>query len=173
MMHKVTAKSFLLGLICALVISGCAKPITTDDMTSVSKPSSDMAISALQPNITKPPSSDVQTVQSTAVQAVYFAYDQSTLSEQARDTLTANAAILLTVPDVKARIEGHCDNRGSDEYNLALGERRAQSVRTYLVSLGIAPERLETISYGEEMLINNGSTEMALAKNRRAEFTFE
>ncbi len=172
-MSKLSAKPILLALIGALVISGCAKPHATDDMESVPKPSSDIA-SASQTTSAEPAATDIQPVQPADIQVVldqvYFTYDQSTLSEQARDTLATNAALLLTAPKLKVSIEGHCDNRGSDEYNLALGERRAQSVRAYLESLGIAPERLVTISYGEEMPIETAYTEMAWAKNRRAEF---
>lgn len=173
-MHKVTAKNILLALVVALFVSGCAKPKAADDMAAVSKPPSETAISTPQPTPAQPPSADVQPVQTAAAPAaldqVYFAYDQSMLSDQAREILAANAAILQTVPDVKVSVEGHCDDRGSDEYNLALGERRAQTVRSYLVSLGISPERLLTISYGEERPSVAGNTEMAWAKNRRAEF---
>ncbi len=174
MMHKVNVKNMLLALIVALLVSGCAKAKTTDDVTSVSKPSQEMATTTQPPTPAVPPSSVAKPVQPAAPQAVleqiYFAYDQSTLSDQARETLAANAAILQTAPDQKVSIEGHCDDRGSDEYNLALGERRAQTVRSYLVSLGISPERLATISYGEERPSVDGNTEMAWAKNRRAEF---
>ena len=172
-MNKTTAKSMLLTLIGALIVSGCANPNAKDDMASVSTPSSDMASSAPQSNLNVP-ATDEQSVKTPVVQAVldhvYFAYDQSTLSDQARNTLATNAAVLQSLPELTIRIEGHCDDRGSDEYNLALGERRAQSVRTYLESLGIAPERLATISYGEEMPIAKENNEMAWAKNRRAEF---
>lgn len=174
MMQKITLKSILLTLIAALVVSGCAKPHATDDSTSIAKPPSDMAIAAPQPTLAEPPSSDMSSAQVAAAQVVleqvYFDYDQSTLSDQARATLATNATILQIAPALKVSIEGHCDDRGSDEYNLALGERRAQTVRAYLVSLGIAPERLVTISYGEEMPVEKGATEMAWAKNRRAEF---
>jgi peptidoglycan-associated lipoprotein len=73
-------------------------------------------------------------------------------------------------PEVNVTIEGHCDERGSDEYNLALGERRAKAVKSYLAALGIAPDRLSTISYGEEMPATVGRDESAWSKNRRAEF---
>jgi peptidoglycan-associated lipoprotein len=104
------------------------------------------------------------------LQRVHFDFDQYTLSSEARQTLADNAAILKARPQVRVLIEGHCDERGSDEYNLALGERRARATRDYLVSLGIAPERLSTISYGEEQPLEKGSSEAAWAKNRRAEF---
>jgi peptidoglycan-associated lipoprotein len=104
------------------------------------------------------------------LERVYFAYNQFLLEDQARATLEQNAAYLRKNPGVKAVIEGHCDERGSDEYNLALGERRAMAARNYLVSLGIAAERLAIISYGEEQPLVAGGGEEAWAKNRRAEF---
>ncbi|WP_305046779.1 peptidoglycan-associated lipoprotein Pal [Geoalkalibacter sp.] len=105
-----------------------------------------------------------------ALERVHFEYDSYTLSQRAQETLTRNAAYLRANPDVKVLIEGHTDERGSDEYNLALGERRAQAVRNYLVTLGIAAERLSVISYGEELPLDPASNEDAWAKNRRAEF---
>jgi peptidoglycan-associated lipoprotein len=105
------------------------------------------------------------------LERIHFAFDRFTLSAAARDTLAANAAYLQTNPGVKVDIEGHCDERGSDEYNLALGQRRAQAARDYLVSLGVPPERLETVSYGEEKPLDSAGGEKAWAENRRAEFT--
>ena len=81
---------------------------------------------------------------------VYFNYDESSLSDDARQQLTRTAALLETVPQLQVTIEGHSDSRGTNEYNLALGQRRADTVRDYLASLGVAPARLRTISYGEE-----------------------
>jgi peptidoglycan-associated lipoprotein len=104
------------------------------------------------------------------LERVYFAYNEFTLDEQARVTLEQNAVFLRKNPALKLVVEGHCDERGSDEYNLALGERRAAAARNYLVSLGIAVDRLSIISYGEEKPLVAASNEEAWAKNRRAEF---
>jgi len=101
---------------------------------------------------------------------IHFDFDQFTLSPEARQTLAANATIIKAAPGLRVRIEGHCDERGSDEYNLALGERRAQAAKDYLVSLGVPTDRLELISYGEELPLDPASNEAAWAKNRRAEF---
>lgn len=101
---------------------------------------------------------------------VYFDFDQFTLSADARDTLANNAKYLKMNDGVQVVIEGHCDERGSDEYNLALGESRAIAAKNYLVSLGVSAKRLSVISYGEEKPAVKGSTESAWAKNRRAEF---
>ncbi|HAW47594.1 peptidoglycan-associated lipoprotein Pal [Roseovarius sp. A46] len=99
---------------------------------------------------------------------VLFAVDQSTLSAQAQSTLDAQAQWLMTNSDYTAVIEGHADEQGTREYNLALGARRANSVRDYLVSRGVADNRLRTVSYGKERPIEICSEEACYAKNRRA-----
>jgi peptidoglycan-associated lipoprotein len=104
------------------------------------------------------------------LQRIFFEYDQFTLSAEARDILTGNAAYLRANPSQRIVIEGHTDERGSDEYNLALGERRARAALNYLVSLGIAADRLSILSYGEERPVVAGSNESAWSQNRRAEF---
>ena len=104
------------------------------------------------------------------MEKIYFDFDQFTLSAEARDTLADNAKYLKMNGGVQVVIEGHCDERGSDEYNLALGESRAIAAKNYLVSLGVSAKRLSVISYGEEKPAVKGSNESAWAKNRRAEF---
>ncbi len=101
---------------------------------------------------------------------VYFEFDKATLTPEAKRTIEKNAEILKAHPEVTVVIEGHCDERGSTEYNLALGERRAESIKNYLVQLGISPDRLSTLSYGEERPLVEGHNEAAWAKNRRGEF---
>jgi len=105
-----------------------------------------------------------------AFEVSYFNYDSSNLNSRAKEILRANAKSLKDHPEMAIQIEGHCDERGSEQYNLALGERRAESVRTFLISLGVSPTRLTTISMGEASAIIEGSTEEAWSKNRRAEF---
>jgi peptidoglycan-associated lipoprotein len=99
---------------------------------------------------------------------VFFAVDSSTLDETARQTVERQAAWLQQFPLVTVTIEGHADQRGTTEYNLALGERRAAAVKSYLSSLGIDPARILIISYGKERLANPNETEEAFAQNRRA-----
>jgi peptidoglycan-associated lipoprotein len=99
---------------------------------------------------------------------VYFDYDKTTLRPDALPALQRIAAWMKQYPAVQIRIAGHADERGTREYNLALGDRRAATVRSYLVSLGIPPERLETMSYGKERPVAVGSDEASWAKNRRA-----
>jgi peptidoglycan-associated lipoprotein len=105
-----------------------------------------------------------------ALGIIYFDYDAATLSQQARTTLEKNGELLRSNPAVKIQIEGHCDERGSDAYNLALGERRAKASLQYLATLGIPDKRLSVISYGKEKPADLGHDESSLSKNRRDEF---
>ena len=100
----------------------------------------------------------------------FFSYDSADVSSEAQQVLNVNAEMLKKYPNWVVTIEGHCDERGTAEYNLALGERRAVAVRAYLVSLGIPAERLKVISYGKEFPFDPGQTEEAYAKNRRGHF---
>lgn len=101
---------------------------------------------------------------------IYFAFDSAALSDAARTTLRANADWLKANPAARVQIEGHCDERGTAEYNMALGAKRAQSAMDYLVTLGIAANRISTISYGEEIPVCKEQNEGCWAKNRRARF---
>jgi peptidoglycan-associated lipoprotein len=107
---------------------------------------------------------------SSPLRPLFFAYDSSEVSPEGRTVLDANAAVLRQNPSWTVTIEGHCDERGTAEYNLALGERRAVAARAYFISLGIPAERLRTVSYGKEFPFDPGQTETAWAKNRRAHF---
>ena len=104
------------------------------------------------------------------LQDVYFDFDRSDIKPDARRILAEDAEWLRKHRAVKVQIEGHCDERGTVEYNLALGQRRAASIRKYLVALGVNPGRLFTISYGEEQPVDPQHSEEAWAKNRRAHF---
>ncbi|HEU4926278.1 MAG TPA: peptidoglycan-associated lipoprotein Pal [Vicinamibacterales bacterium] len=101
---------------------------------------------------------------------VFFAFDSSDVDGPAQQALNANAEIMKKYPSWVITIEGHADERGTAEYNLALGERRAMSARTYLVSLGLSGDRLRTVSYGKEFPFDPGHDEAAWANNRRAQF---
>ena len=104
------------------------------------------------------------------MERISFDFDQFTLSAEARGILGNNAKYMQANSGTNVVIEGHCDERGSDEYNLALGESRALAAKSYLVSLGISAKRLSVISYGEEKPLSKGAGESAWAQNRRAEF---
>jgi len=100
----------------------------------------------------------------------FFTLDNADLDDAAKAVVSANADLLRKYPTWMVTVEGHCDERGTAEYNLALGERRAVAVKTYLVSLGISPDRLRTVSYGKEFPFDPGHTEGAWSNNRRAQF---
>lgn len=104
---------------------------------------------------------------------IYFAFDESTLDMQAQEVLKEKAAWLQNNPDAVVTIEGHCDERGTNAYNLALGERRAESTKMFLENLGVAGTRMTTVSYGEEKPADPEHNEDAWAKNRRAVFVLE
>lgn len=101
---------------------------------------------------------------------VFFAFDSADVDPDGRQALEANGVLLGQYPTWIVTIEGHCDERGTAEYNLALGERRALAARAYLLSIGIAADRLRTVSYGKEFPFDPGTTEEAYARNRRAHF---
>jgi len=101
---------------------------------------------------------------------IHFAFDSSVLSDQAQQILKSKAEYLRTNPSTRVTVEGHCDERGTTAYNIALGDRRAESVKNFLVTLGISANRLNTLSYGEERPIAMGQNEASWAKNRRAQF---
>ena len=98
----------------------------------------------------------------------FFAYDAATLSGEAREALAMSARWLRDNPRYTLLVEGHCDERGTSQYNLALGDRRAQTARDYLVQVGVPASRIRTTSYGEERPFDTGSNESAWARNRRA-----
>jgi peptidoglycan-associated lipoprotein len=104
---------------------------------------------------------------------VFFDFDRSELTASTQSQLKANAAWISANASRRAILEGHCDERGTSEYNMALGERRAQSAKEYLVNLGIDPARLKTVSYGEEKPFASGHNEEAWSQNRRVHFVEE
>ena len=168
------AQRIVLAILCTLLAAGCANKPNPDALTAapaapvaVTPPAADPTPS---PAPVVEPQPEVQKAPPVAkLERIHFAFDQYTLSDEARAVLAADAAALKDNALLKVSIEGHCDDRGSDEYNLALGERRARAARNYLVSLGVAPERLEVISYGEEQPLDPANTPEAWTQNRRAE----
>ncbi|MDB5102595.1 MAG: peptidoglycan-associated lipoprotein [Fibrobacteres bacterium] len=164
----------LVGL-SALAIAGCAKKPKPEPVAEPQPPRMD------EPARTpaEPPKVDEEALRRQRIQArvsevfkpVYFAYDQSTLSAEGQSTLQEIGKLMKEVPEITARVEGHADEKGSNDYNLALGERRAKTVNDYLTSYGIQGTRLSTISYGEEKPASEGHDESAWSKNRRVEFT--
>ena len=174
----------------ALLVGGCANKenvkkeglvppaIATEKSEQQSKPAEQVKPSERNHDIQSSQAGTAQTnaggtaVSAGTLETAYFDYDKSDLRQDTRDVLSRNAeTILKSLVGKKIQIEGHCDERGSAEYNLALGERRAKSAQQYLTTLGVKAEALSVISYGKEKPAVNGSDESAWAKNRRAEFT--
>jgi len=173
---KKTRFALLTGLVCLLALTACAKkpsssttqlppatPAQVESADAAGVPANDLRGDA----VSEPAAADPSVLK---LEKIFFEYDAFTLTAQAREILARNAEWLRQNPSSSLTIEGHCDERGSDEYNLALGQRRAEAVRSYLVTLGVAAERLAVLSYGEERPAAAGNEEAAWAQNRRAEF---
>jgi peptidoglycan-associated lipoprotein len=116
----------------------------------------------------KTPGIEGEVFESTLLKDIHFDFDKYDIRPGDTEILKENAALLIKHPNVKIQLEGHCDERGTIEYNLALGERRANSTKKYLISIGISTGRISTISYGKEKPLDPGHNEEAWAKNRRA-----
>jgi len=169
----------------ALVLIGCAPEITTPKYTTepnwtVENPLASRGASEGSSRIvSRAPISSLDALQkgeSTATPAssplkdIHFEFDRYELRADAREALDANAKWLREHPSVRVEIEGHCDERGTNEYNMGLGAKRAQAARDYLVSLGISAQRLSTVSYGEEIPVCTEHAESCWEKNRRDRF---
>ncbi len=166
--HKRTLTSFL-GLFLAMaLLASCGKSgVKSEGDDAFISPSGEAA--APLPDDAIAGAGD-QGVPSKELQMVFFPFDSSVLSPEANAALKENANYLRDNPTVKVQVEGHCDERGTVEYNLALGERRAKAVSNKLKKLGVAATRLSTISYGKERPMDPGHDEAAWGKNRRASF---
>jgi peptidoglycan-associated lipoprotein len=160
----------IFGLVVTLA-AGCTRPKRTDTGEGGS---AEGGAASGQPVIedknigTDPMGSDSGRID--GLNTIFFEYDQARLTADARAKLATNADWIKKNPNYTIQIEGHTDERGSVEYNLSLGERRAKSVKTYLEGLGVASNRMTIISYGEEKPIQSGDSESAWSKNRRANF---
>ncbi|MGD8922055.1 MAG: peptidoglycan-associated lipoprotein Pal, partial [Candidatus Zixiibacteriota bacterium] len=129
-------------------------------------------VDTVKPEVPPPPPKPEPTMDEIqqSLRTIYFDFDKFNLRPDAKADLDKNYEILQEYPNVMVQIQGHCDERGTVEYNLALGEKRASAAKDYLVGMGINPDRLSTISYGEERPANPGHNEAAWAQNRRDEF---
>lgn len=161
----------LLAATALIAIAGCSKKRPE---TLPPAPMTDAAPGQVAPPATNPygeavtPGSDADFRRSVTSNTVNFDVDMYDIDPQARSILDSQAVWLAKFPNVRATIEGHCDERGTREYNLALGDRRANAAKNYLVARGVSPARLTTISYGKERPVAMGSDEAAYAQNRRA-----
>jgi peptidoglycan-associated lipoprotein len=148
-----------------LILAGCTtKPKETTEAPPVAAPESSSAATTMQSNIIPGSAEDLRV---NVGDTVHFDYDRYQLRDEDRSVLQRQAAWLQKYPQVRINIEGHCDERGTREYNLALGARRANAVKEYLVSLGVSSGRVETVSYGKERPVCTESTEDCWAQNRR------
>lgn len=153
----------------AFAVWGCASRKQVTTATPDAPPSTPAETETTPPPPPPPSGSDVTETQAALMDA-YFDYDDASLRSDAKSSLENNARYLERNSGSKAIVEGHCDERGSVEYNLALGERRAKAAKEFLVSYGIASSRLTTISYGKERPFASGHDEASWARNRRAHF---
>jgi len=160
----------LLVLVTVTLAFGCAKkPVSDDGMAG--GPAADTGGTGQDSSFSSQSVSDSAAPQVPAsLQRIHFDFDSYVLSPESKATLQDNADYLKAYTGKRVQIEGHCDERGSDEYNLVLGEKRARATKAYLVSLGIDDRRIDVISFGEERPLDPASNENAWAKNRRAEF---
>ena len=196
MLKRVSYCAVFVFLIAVFMTAGCAKqevvkkdegvvpvavankvePLESNESNANVTPPKQAATAPVMQATASPTSSQQsQKISSTAelqsaLEKVYFNFDSADLSESARSTLTNNAAALAKETTAKIRIEGNCDERGSAEYNLALGERRAKAAQQYLVTIGVKSNRLSIVSYGKEKPAVQGNNEAAWTKNRRDEF---
>ncbi|KKJ76296.1 OmpA/MotB [Kiloniella litopenaei] len=159
----------------ALFLSACASNSDnnadgSNDGSSASTGTTDQSSSVSSSSIQGPQPGSLEHLVVNVGDRVFFGYDQSDLQGEGQKTTEALAVWLNSYPAVTLTVEGHADERGTREYNLALGERRANSVRDYLVALGVNPNRVQVVSYGKERPAVLGSTEEAWSQNRRAVF---
>jgi len=165
-----------------LVLTGCPPPAATKPEVSSPPPQPTStgpagAATGVRESATGPSSLEragrgesTSTPASSPLKEIYFDFDSSVIRSDSRETLKLNSDWLKANPSARVEIEGHADERGTNEYNLALGAKRAQSVKDYLVTLGVSAERLSTISYGEELAVCKEATEQCWQRNRRARF---
>ena len=170
-------KIFAVSLL-SLAIVGCASSGGTTDEAATTDTSVEESQTQAVPDSQ---GLDVVTEEQAAIAAnplldqtvVYFGYDRSEIRPEFKDILNAHAQYLVANPQARVSLEGHCDERGTVEYNLALGERRANTVKRYLVVQGVNPNQLESVSFGEERPAVVGSDDSAWSKNRRTEINYQ
>jgi peptidoglycan-associated lipoprotein len=156
------------GLLALVVAVGCAsrKQVSTNVPEPTPPPPTETAPPPREDTAPPPPVEETRS----ALQDAYFDYDDASLRDDAKNALENNAKYMEKNSGVNVVVEGHCDERGSVEYNVALGEKRARAAKDFLVSYGVSASRITTISYGKERPFDQGHTEEAWAKNRRAHF---
>ena len=171
-MRPVLSNVTLVALILTFLFVGCAKEEPPPPTAEAQPPRVAPPPPPPAPVPTPPPGPSIsqQAFQEFQNQDIYFDFDKYDLRTDARTTLDRKASFLNQNSSIRVQVEGHCDERGTNEYNMALGERRANAAKQYLTTAGISAGRLSTISYGEERPLDPGHTEAAWARNRRAHF---
>ena len=167
MLNRIQVLLQVLMILSLVFISGCAKDKVSDEEM---KPSTDKGAMGKEESLESKPIGISEGRTSEGMLPVYFDFDSSDIRKDQESRIEANADFLSSQADTNIRIEGNCDPRGTSEYNMALGERRALGAKKYLVNLGISDSRLSTISFGEERLLMHGHDELSWAQNRRADF---
>jgi len=190
MNNTMTYRFTIVALVLAALAAGCAKreapipappkppppsvgPGTTAGVTAPSRRVDDPLPVPPQPALADDAIANLpldELNKNSPLRPVFFAVDSADLDDEGRAAASANAEVLKKNSRWVITIEGHCDERGTAEYNLALGERRATAVKTFLVALGISPDRVRTVSYGKEFPFDPGRTEEAMSRNRRGHF---
>ena len=169
-----TRRALPMATLAALLAWGCASSQARKDQppnrTPAAPPQAQVPPpAAAPPPAQQPPRAAPEPPEPPALVRVHFEYDSALLTPEARELLAGNARILEAHPEVRVRIEGHCDHFGSEAYNLALGDRRARAVRTYLSRLGVPGDRLRVVTFGEERPIVGVGSERITAPDRRSE----
>ncbi len=155
-------------MICSiLVLTGCPKKPEETAMPEAQKPAVEEPAPAPAPAEVKPEPAERSTAAAAGLKPIYFDFDRSFIRDDAKDIMKENASWLKANPRVKVRIEGNCDERGTIEYNQALGQRRASAAKKYLTDLGISASRVSLISYGKEKPVCSNATEDCWQQNRR------
>lgn len=171
-------KALLITTVLAALLAGCASGVKLSDVPVEDKGASTGAVGSGQDNSSAgvtnvlAPRTGAGTGPVNTAHVVFFDYDSFVIRPEARPVIEAHARFLQTNKQRKAMLEGHTDERGGREYNLALGQKRAEAVQRALVLLGVADGQLEAVSYGKEKPAEQGSDEAAFAKNRRVEFKY-
>ena len=154
-------KFLTLTLAALISLSACSKPKVQN---------ADEGVIPTAANADENSMGDSDNGKAMGLQTIHFGYDSYTLDDANKTQLNANAQILKDKPSIKIQVEGHCDARGGIQYNLALGEKRANAVKKFLMDKGIAADRISVISFGKEKLLDTAESEAAHAKNRRGTF---
>lgn len=167
MLSRIQVLLQVLMILSLIFVSGCAKDKVSDEEM---KPSTDKDAMGKEESLESKPIGISEGRTSEGLLPVYFDFDSSDIRNDQVSRIEANGDFLSSQADTNIRIEGNCDPRGTSEYNMALGERRALGAKKYLVNLGVSDSRLSTISFGEERLLMHGHDELSWAQNRRADF---